>query len=104
MRRAAKVDGNHAEIASAARQMGCSVLSLAAVGKGCPDLLLARSGRVYLVEVKNGENVPSRRRLTPDQVEFHQQFPVVVVESVEDLVRMFSPLAEAQRDMESTPF
>lgn len=53
MRRAARVDANHRLIVAALRASGCSVLSLAAVGKGCPDLLVARAGVNYLLEIKN---------------------------------------------------
>jgi Holliday junction resolvase len=52
MRRAAKVDGNHALIVEHFRARGCSVLSLAAMGKGVPDLLVAKQGVTWLVEVK----------------------------------------------------
>ena len=52
MRRAARIDGNHAEIVDCFKKLGCSVLSLAAVGKGVPDLLVAINGITWLVEVK----------------------------------------------------
>lgn len=54
MRRKAKVDDNQSDIVDALRACGCSVFSLASVGKGCPDLVIARAGRTYLAEVKNG--------------------------------------------------
>jgi len=94
MRRAAKVDGNHAELAALARQMGCSVLDLSRVGSGCPDLLLGiatASGRKnLLVEVKDSSQPPSKRKLTPDQVEFHKTWrgPVAVVESADELISL----------------
>ena len=65
MRRAAKIDGNQTELVEAFRKLGCSVLSLAAVGKGVPDLLVAIKGITWLVEVK----MPKGKE-TPDQVEF----------------------------------
>jgi len=55
MRRAARVDSNHLLIVSAFCKLGCSVLSLAAVGKGVPDLLVAISGVTWLVEIKSGK-------------------------------------------------
>lgn len=70
MRRAARVDGNHSAVADAFCAMGCSVVSLAAHGKGVPDLLVGVAGRNLLVEVKDGRKAPSRRRLTPDQAAF----------------------------------
>jgi Holliday junction resolvase len=71
MRRASKVDENQSTIVAALRVVGCSVLPLHAVGQGCPDLLVARNGDMILLEVKDGNKPPSRRTLTPDQVEFH---------------------------------
>jgi len=67
MRRAAKIDANHREIVAVFRAYGASVQTLAAVGQGVPDLLVGYQGRNYLVEVKDGNKSPSRRRLTDDQ-------------------------------------
>ncbi len=53
MRLAAKVDNNQAEIVRALRDIGCTVLSLAAIGHGIPDLLVARQGRMFLIECKS---------------------------------------------------
>jgi len=36
------------------RSLGCSVLSLAALGKGVPDLLVAINGNTTLIEIKSG--------------------------------------------------
>lgn len=72
MRRAAKVDANQAEIVADLRKAGCSVESLAAVGKGVPDLLVGHGSRNYLLEVKDGSKPPSARKLTDAQVEWHK--------------------------------
>lgn len=91
-RRAARVDGNHELIVSALRAVGCFVQSLAAVGAGCPDLLVAvpaRGGggaRWVLIEVKDGTLAPSARRLTPGQRIWHRDAvaPVHLANSVDD--------------------
>ena len=70
MRRAARTDDNHSEIVKALRGCGCLVQSLAAVGKGVPDLLVQRAEVLYLLEVKDGDKAPSRRLLTPEQEKF----------------------------------
>jgi Holliday junction resolvase len=63
MRRAAKKDGNHNEIADYLRAHGWSVLDLSRLGGGCPDMAVGRSGFACLIECKQpGES------LTPDQV------------------------------------
>lgn len=88
--RAKKVDRNQREVVEALRKAGVSVLVLSAVGQGCPDLLCGHMGVNFLLEVKDGEAVPSARKLTPDQVHWHQWWrgQVVVVESAEQAVRI----------------
>ena len=90
MRRAARTDRNHAQIVGAFRQCGCEVESLAAVGGGVADLLVYQRSRqrYLLVEVKDGAKMPSERRLTPAQVEWHKRFPVDVVESIDDVLAL----------------
>jgi hypothetical protein len=73
-RRAARTDGNQALIVDALRAAGCSVQSLAEVGNGCPDLLCARAGVNYLIEVKDSAQAPSDRRLTPMQKKWHAEW------------------------------
>lgn len=74
MRRAAKIDANQTAIVSALRAAGATVQSLAAVGKGCPDLLVGLRGSTFLMECKDGRLSPSRRELTPDQIEWHVEW------------------------------
>jgi hypothetical protein len=89
MRRAAKVDANQAAIVEALRACGASVQSLAAVGKGVPDLLVGLRTRNYLIEVKDGSKPPSARKLTPDQVQWHTKWAgqVLTVTSPDDALR-----------------
>lgn len=72
MRRAAKVDANQADIVLRLRQIGATVQSLAAVGNGCPDLLVGYRGRNLALEVKDGAKVPSARQLTPAEAAWHK--------------------------------
>lgn len=79
MRRAAKVDANHAEIVRTLRSAGCGVLDLSAVGNGCPDLLVhaptfPACRMPVLLEVKDGKKPPSARALTPAQERFHREW------------------------------
>lgn len=71
MRRAAKVDANQPAIVAALREAGATVQSLAAIGDGCPDLLVGYQGVTLLMEIKDGTKPPSARRLTPDQLAWH---------------------------------
>lgn len=86
MRRAAKVDANHGEIVRALEAVGARVQSLAAIGNGCPDLLVYRGQKLFLLEVKDGSKVPSAQRLTPAQVKWHATWggSVHVVRNVDE--------------------
>jgi Holliday junction resolvase len=90
MRRAARIDQSHTEIVAGLRKMGCSVLSLAAVGDGCPDILAGWRGVNLLLELKDGSKSPSRRELTPAQLEFlvHWRGTAVVVKTLEEAMEM----------------
>lgn len=90
MRRAARVDDNQRQIVDALRRVGCSVWSLAGVGKGFPDLAVGFRGRNLFLEVKDGSKPPCKRKLTPDEEAFHASWRghVAVVESVEDALKI----------------
>ena len=89
MRLRGKTDGNHAAIVRALRQAGASVVSLADIGNGCPDLLVGFRGTNLLLEVKDGSLPPSRQKLTADEYRFHQEWSgaVVLVRSIEEALR-----------------
>lgn len=88
MRQRARIDQNHVAIVLALRAVGCSVKSLAALGKGSPDLLVGRGFVNYLFEIKDGSKPPSRRRLTADEERFQDTWAgqYAVVNSAEDAV------------------
>ena len=89
MRRAARVDANHAEITHALRQCGWVVHDTSGVGGGFPDLVVGKAGRLVLVEIKDGAKKPSARRLTKAEAAFRAKFVeagvwVEIIESTED--------------------
>ena len=93
VRRRARVDANHAEIRSALRAAHWVVVDCAGVGSGFPDLLIAKRGRLLLVEIKDGAKVQSKQKLTEDEVQFHQLMAaagvtVEVVTSVEEALAL----------------
>lgn len=72
LRRAAKVDANQAEIVRTLRAIGCGVIDLSAVGKGCPDLLVRWPTHPFRQELFEVKNLDGRgNRLTKDQQDFH---------------------------------
>lgn len=92
VRRAAKVDGNQADIVRALLELGFGILNLSRVGDGCPDLLVCHRHQEtgvemnVLVEVKT-----ARGKLRPGQEEFIETWrgPVVVARSLSDVLRAF---------------
>ena len=96
MRYAAKIDSNQNEIVDALRKAGASVQSLAALGKGVPDLLVAIRGVNLLMEIKDGNKPKSAQKLTEDQLKWHGawQGPVCIVDSPEAALRMLGVVNE----------
>jgi hypothetical protein len=68
--RAAKVDGNQADIVKALRDIGVSV-KITSELKGFVDLVCGYRGTTTLIEVKDGSLPPSARKLTADEQKFH---------------------------------
>jgi hypothetical protein len=58
------------------------------VGKGVPDLLCGYQGRNVLLEIKDGSKPPSKRKLNPDQVEWHDKWrgQVCVVNNLDEAI------------------
>lgn len=90
MRRAARIDANQPEIIKALRGVGAAVQPLHTVGGGVPDLLVSHRMVNYLIEIKDGAKPPSARRLTQDQLVWHDAWraPVHIVETVADALRV----------------
>jgi Holliday junction resolvase len=91
MRRAAKKDDNHNEIVRALISVGAVVVDLSGVGDGIPDILVGFRGQTLLLEIKDGNKSPSKRKLTEAQLKFHANWnggPLAIVDSVESALRM----------------
>ena len=88
MRRNARKDTNQDEIVEAMRAIGATVQTLHQLGGGVPDLLIGWRGVNYLWEVKDGNKPPSKRRLTPDEAEWHNGWrgQVDIIESKEQAI------------------
>lgn len=90
MRRAARVDRNQARIVSVLRGVGASVQTLHTVGRGCVDLMVGYRGTTYCLEVKDGQLPPSRRKLTPDEERWHEEWQghAAVVNDADEALRV----------------
>jgi hypothetical protein len=88
MRHAARIDANQEQIVSALRAMGATV-RIVTQGNGLPDLLVGFRGVTILMEVKDGQKVPSARRLTPAEQKFFDEWRggiVAIVNSVDEAI------------------
>lgn len=72
--------------------MGCTVHCTHTLGQGFPDLVVGLLGHNHLIEVKDNAKIPSKQRLTDDELEWHSNWrgAVNVVKTVgeaQDLVK-----------------
>ncbi len=90
MRRRGNVDLNQSVIVQTLRDSGHSVVSLAGVGNGCPDLLIARSGVYLLVELKSPKETSHKRdkelRLTQKLFREEWKAPIAVCETAMEVI------------------
>jgi len=65
--------------------MGASVLSMATLGRGAPDIAVGWRGSTYLAEIKDGKK---KWKLTDDQQRFHSEWkaPIAILESVDQAI------------------
>ena len=78
-------DANQGRIVRALRDVGATVTVLSQVGYGCPDILVGFRGVNYLLEIKDGAKSPSRQRLTPAEMRWHNEWrgQVAIVNSID---------------------
>ena len=89
---AKKIDANQVEIVKALRKAGAWVGHVHAIPNFF-DILVIHKGRYYCVEIKDGNNIPSKRRLTAGELKCKEQIEQAggvyhVVESVEQALSM----------------
>ena len=85
-----RVDANQEQIVSALRARGAGVRVISQ-GDGIPDLLVGYRGFTILMEVKDGQKVPSARKLTPAEQKFFEDWQgglLVIVNSVEEAIEI----------------
>lgn len=89
MKRAARVDSNHASIVGGLRACGMLVQSLAPLGLGTPQLLVywPNRGKWALLEVMGDGSSPPRTRLSAASQDWHALgWPVAVVKTLEQAI------------------
>jgi Holliday junction resolvase len=90
MRKYARKDSNHKEIIQVFRDLGATVFDTASQGSGFPDCVIGFRNVNVLVEIKDGSLPPSKRKLTPDELKFHETWrgKVVVINNVEEAIEL----------------
>ena len=86
MRYANRIDANQNKIVDALRKAG-AVVRIISQGDGIPDLLVGYKGFTILMEVKDGDKVPSARKLTDAEQKFFNDWQggmLVIVNSVDE--------------------
>lgn len=72
-RTASRIDANQPAIVAALRGIGASVLHLHTL-PNCFDILVGYRGRTHLMEIKDPDQPPSKRRLTEGEAEFKDKW------------------------------
>ena len=89
--RAAKVDANHARIVDQLKSVlgPGTVLSMARLGGGAPDIAVGWGGKTHFYEIKDPGKPRSATRTTDDQETFRRSWPghYAVVETAEQVLR-----------------
>jgi len=83
---AKRIDANQNSVVKALRAKGATV-RVVSQGDGLPDLLVGYKGVTALMEVKDGDKVPSARTLTDAEEKFFMEWTgglLVIVNSVEE--------------------
>lgn len=86
MRYANRIDANQNKIVDALRKAG-AVVRIISQGDGIPDLLVGYRGFTILMEVKDGDKVPSARKLTDAEQKFFDDWRggmLTIVNSVDE--------------------
>ena len=60
------------------------------LGNGFVDIVVGYKESNYLIELKDGNKPPSQRKLTPDEIEFHNKWngQIAVCESLDDVLKV----------------
>jgi Holliday junction resolvase len=90
MRYANRIDANQNKIVDALRKAG-AVVRIISQGDGIPDLLVGYKGYTILMEVKDGDKVPSARKLTEAEQKFFDDWRggmLAVINSVEEALEI----------------
>jgi Holliday junction resolvase len=80
-------DSNQTEIVKCFRKFGWYVLIISQLDNCC-DIIVSKNGRTVAVEIKDGSKPPSKRKLTPGEEKFRNEWQgeYALIESIEDVI------------------
>jgi len=84
-----RIDVNQPEIIACFKKLGMSVETTSDLGGGFPDILVSFGHVTVLVEIKDGEKPPSKRKLTTDEQVFRNR-TLAWYEVIESIPQAFS--------------
>lgn len=88
-----KADTNQPSLVKQIRQLpGVTVALTHRLGKGFPDAVIGFNGRNYLAEIKDPSLPPSKRKLTPDEQKFFDEWTgqISVIETIDDVIQLIN--------------
>lgn len=91
--KAKRADANQSELVKQLRKIpGVSVAVTHRVGDGFSDLVVGYKGNNFLIEVKDPSQPPSKRKLTPDEQEFHSEWKgqIATAETITDILNLIN--------------
>jgi hypothetical protein len=85
----ARVDANHKDIVTKLRQYPNITVRSVATIKGFCDIIVGYNNTNYLYEIKDPNKPPSARKLTPDEIKFHDEWKghVKIALTTEDILK-----------------
>lgn len=92
MIRAARSDRNQSEIVEAFRRLGAHVVLTHQLKNFC-DCIVYYKGRTLTIEIKDGRQVPSKRKLTEGEAKCKAAIEATgnqyhIIESVDDVIKL----------------
>lgn len=92
MRRAHRQDANHNAIKEEFKRLGCTWMDTYQLGRGLPDGIVGYGGLCMAIEIKDAAKIPSQRKLTPMEQEFHSYWTggMRIVETKADCMEVFT--------------
>ena len=85
--RARRIDDNQKQVVKNLRQLGLSVVIVSMVPVGF-DFIIGHKGKNYLIELKDGQKVKSKKKLTENETDFFNNWrgQVNKCETIEEIL------------------